>query len=119
MPLMPVQGGAPLGQLGNGLWYPTDIRTIRIIKVATDEDVPLIVREAFVGLMIRSCFAVKQISDQLEEEHPGARLVYARDAAHSLRMMGKHEALGALLSMEKLNELTMLFFKKEDYEFIA
>ena len=41
MPLLTVIGGVPMGPLGTpGSFYPTDIKTIKIVKVVDDKDIP-------------------------------------------------------------------------------
>ena len=118
MPLIPVHGhgAVPMGPLGEGgSFYPTKIKMIKIVKVAEDEDIPLIIREALVGLEVRSCFTINQISADLEAKHPGARLAYPRDVAHCLKQVGKEEALQTLAAMN-LGELDMIVIEREAFE---
>ncbi|MBM3255955.1 MAG: hypothetical protein FJZ04_00585 [Candidatus Moranbacteria bacterium] len=83
---------APLDTLG--VFYTGKWVTVLITKPSPDEDVPLEVREAMVGLKVDTIFTVEQIKEQTGKDFglpPGSRLTYAPAVIEALAKAGKVE----------------------------
>jgi hypothetical protein len=85
-----------------GRYYRGKLERIRVTGISKDEDIPLEVRAAVVGLTIPTIFTKESIESQTGIKLPvpeGTRLAYAADVAEALRFAGKHKEAEQLASV--------------------
>ncbi|OGZ77439.1 MAG: hypothetical protein A3G45_01305 [Candidatus Staskawiczbacteria bacterium RIFCSPLOWO2_12_FULL_37_15] len=102
---------APLVEPGE--FYRGKRVNIEVIKVATDQDTPLIVREALVGLVISTIFDYKQMGKKLGTP-VGSRLSYVKEVVETLKVAGKTEVAQVLEAMNS-GELALYNFNEDEF----
>jgi len=84
---------------GMGIFYRGKWENIKVNKIGDDEDTPLEVREALVGLTIPTIFRKDRIEEQTGADFgipEGSRLAYGRDVIEVLKSAGKEKEAAAL-----------------------
>ncbi len=107
---------APLGTLGT--FYRGRHVRVLIKSLLPDEDLPLEVRSALIGLEVDTIFSSSQILEQCGPKVAGlipqnSRLAYSGTIVKALHDAGKDEEAGKLLSITP-DSLDMIYFQ-DDY----
>ncbi len=102
---------APLG--GSGEFHRGKRAKIKLTKVGTDQDTPLIIREALVGLVICTIFDYEQMGKRLGTP-VGSRLSYVEEVVETLKAAGKTEAAQVLEAMNS-GELALYSFNEDEF----
>ncbi|TSC69573.1 MAG: hypothetical protein G01um101456_132 [Parcubacteria group bacterium Gr01-1014_56] len=112
--------GEVLAPIGGGEFIPGKRQDILIIAVCKDEDLPIEVREAFVGMRISTIFNSEQVKGAAP---PGSRIAYSIEVVEALRKTGKDKEAEMLLQVTKdkdpESEYSFLVFNDGDCEVLA
>lgn len=93
-----------------GEFYPGKLRRIKIVGLDPDESVPLEIREALIGLSIRTVFdrdLLSKIGNFADIIPVGALIAYMKDVAEALTATGKKGLAAELL---KIGESPLAFY---------
>ncbi|MFH0701654.1 MAG: hypothetical protein V2A62_04405 [Candidatus Woesearchaeota archaeon] len=104
-----------------GTFYRGKWENMRITKPDNDEDVPLEVRTALVGLTVPTIFTKESIEEKTGATFPipeRSRLAYCADVIDVLRSAGKHKEAELLQNTAK-GILDMYVVRPEVYELLS
>jgi len=95
------------------------IRMIRVTQIGPDESDPLIVREALVGIEVRTMFDHSLLGEKFHHVvAEGALVAFIEDTVEALRNAGKTEAADALWKAADKDGLGMYIFQPGTFELI-
>lgn len=111
---------APFGS--SGFYIRGKYQKVRITSLLSDEDVPLSIREALIGLEVNTIFTRDQLHDQVGEKlssllQVGSRMAYVAWVCDSLRQAGKVEESSFLKELAP-DEFDMLELNQTSFELI-
>jgi hypothetical protein len=108
---------AQLGQPGH--FFRGKHQKVRVTKVGPDEETPLEVREALVGMILPIIFTQERLAKQdVDLGIPkGSALSYGSDVIAALKEAGK-ESAAELLFPQLTSEFDMYVFEPEIFEFV-
>jgi hypothetical protein len=105
--------------MGAGQLIPGKRQDILVTAICKDEDVPLEVRKAFVGMRISTMFSSEQLDGAAP---PGSRTAYGEEVVEALEREGKHAEAQMLTKALKDNDpeskYNFLVFEDGTYKFI-
>jgi len=104
----------------SGVFYRGKWEDVTITGLSKDEDVPLEVRTALVGLTIPTIFTKESIEKQTGASFPipeKSRLAYCIDVAETLKSAGKHLEAEQLIKVAD-NPLDMYTISPDSYELL-
>ena len=111
--------GTVLAPIGNSSFVPTRRRDVLIVRPSPDEDLPLHIREALVGMVISTIFGPGQLNGKVP---PGGRVAYGADVVEALTEAGKidiaQELATALTTIDPDGEYQYVLFRAEEYRLV-
>jgi hypothetical protein len=111
--------GEVLAPMGNGVFFRGRRMPIKVIGISNDENTPISVREALVGIKVSAIFTKEslesQVGSKFEEVPPGSLLAYAQEVIEALKNAGKIEAAETLAKVV-LDELDLYVFEPGSFE---
>jgi len=112
--------GEVMAPIESGRFIKGKRRNVLITAASSDEDLPLHVRQALVGLTISTIFSPEQVNGAAPEE---SRVAYASEVAEALEAADKVEVAEDFLTALKENrcdgEYDLIVFKSGEYELVA
>ena len=111
--------GKVMAPIGGGTFIEGQRRDILITSASEDEDLPLHIRQALVGLTFSTIFSSEQVKGAAPE---GSRLAYATEVAEAMRKAGKapmaDELLAVLKEHDAKSEYHFIIFSSSEYELV-
>lgn len=114
-------GGDVFAPIGAGSFIPGRWQLVKIVKISDDDDLPMPVRSALVGLNVWTIFSDEQANGAIPI---GSRIAYVRDVAASLTLSGNGNLVEGMLKVvrdldrEGSEDLSFVVFKKEEFELV-
>lgn len=111
--------GEVMAPIGGGEFIRGKRQNILIVDVSKDEDVPLSVRQALVGMTISTMFSSEQLSGAAP---PGSRTAYGSEVVEALKKTNKsaeaRKLAEALRQSDPDSEYSFLIFEDGTYEYV-
>jgi len=110
--------GEVMAPIGGGQFIRGKRLDIRVVRPPKDEDVPMSVREALVGMTISTIFSSEQLHGAAP---PKSRMAYGREVVEALEKAGKEteaQELSEALNKTENGEYTLLVFERPVFEFV-
>jgi len=104
----------------SGTYYRGKWEDVEVVRVSKDEDVPLEVRTALVGLFIPTIFTKESIEKQIGVNFPipeNSRLAYCIDVVEVLKSAGKQRE-AEQLAEKASNPLDMYIIDPDSYQLL-
>lgn len=112
-------GGKVMAPMSGGSFIEGQHLDILVTAASGDEDLPLFVRQALVGLTIPTIFSSEQLCGASPE---GSRAAYVSEVAKALEAANKAEVAKELLKVlegDGCSEYDLVVFESGQYELVA